>query len=351
METKNRNSTPEIRSGIKLQWLNDINRAVQVLTGLSIRFSAQAALITKGKALWAYAGQLPQAAAEELGNTIIHYADIEEGTDLMRFIQLDATSEEHKIYATQLASECTVALVYNNETPFSVIRAQAAEMVKALANDQSKLVDGQGRTKNRANINTNTLKKILTNNSTISNHGNAESKSPMETNELRNNEPDYVGYEGKNQPTRSDPSQGPEMKRRIRFEESSQAMYNLNYACLLIPRFPNHQMIGDLSMRLSEWLPKICVAYGWRLEQISVQKDHFQWIVSVSPTTAPGYLMRIIRKKLSEKIFEDFPRIRNENPSGDFWAPGYILTGSSNLHPAHLVREFIEETRARQGIS
>jgi REP element-mobilizing transposase RayT len=203
----------------------------------------------------------------------------------------------------------------------------------------------------KAKINTNTLKKILTSNTSTSDNLKTDINIPGEINEPGYNKPANKEPQGKGQPTKSNPSQGTENKRRIRFEESSQAMYNLNYACLLLPRFPNHQMAGDLSMRLSEWLPQICIAYGWRLESISVQADHFQWIVSVSPTTAPGYLMRIIRKKLSEKIFEDFPRIRNENPSGDFWAPGYVLTGSSNPHPDHLVREFIEETRARQGIS
>jgi len=150
---------------------------------------------------------------------------------------------------------------------------------------------------------------------------------------------------------RQEPAKGFEVGRRIRFEESSQAMYNLNYACLLIPRFPNHHMVGDLAMRLSEWIPQICIAYGWKLEYISVKKDHMQWIVSVPPTTAPAVLMRIIRKQLSEKILVDFPRIKNEILSGDFWAPGYILTSSSNPHPDHFVREFIEQTRMRQGIS
>ena len=351
MEKKNRNSNPEIRTEIKLPWLNDINRAVQVLTGLSIRFSAQAALIIRDEVLWAYAEQLPQAAAEELGKTIIHYSDIEEGADLMRFIQLDATSEEHKIYATQLARNMTVALVYDNETPFSVIRAQAAEMVKTLSSNQSNKVDAKVGKNNRENFNTNTLKKILTSNTSTPGNLDTDINIPGKINEPETNKLIDKRPQGKNQPSKSKSSQGTEIGRRIRFEESSQAMYNLNYSCLLIPRFPNHQMVGDLSMRLSEWLPQICIAYGWRLESISVQGNHFQWIVSVSPTTAAGYLMRIIRKKLSEKIFEDFPRIRKENPSGDFWAPGYVLTGSSNPHPDHLVREFIEETRARQGIS
>ena len=344
MEKENQKSNPDIRSIVESPWLNDINLAVQVLTGLSIRFSAQAALITKGDVLWAYAGQLPHAAADELGKTVIRYTDKEKNSDLMRFIQLDATSEEHKIYASKLTGDMTIALVYESQTPFSVIRAQASEMMKTLANNQPNLITAQVDKKPRAESNTSTFRNILSSNVTTSNY-----QEPVD--ESKFNSAFDNGWERKQEPVQEGSNKGIETGKRIRYEESSQVMYNLNYACLVIPRFPNHHMVGDLAMRLSEWIPQICIAYGWRLEYISVQKDHLQWIVSVPPTTAPGGLMRIIRKQLSEKIFVDFPRIKNDNPAGDFWAPGYILTSSSNPHPDNLVREFIEQTRMRQGIS
>lgn len=142
-----------------------------------------------------------------------------------------------------------------------------------------------------------------------------------------------------------------ETGRRVVFEPVTQALYNLNYACLLIPRFPQHNLIGDLSVRLSEWMPHLCIAFAWRMEYLSVRPEYMQWIVNVPPTTAPGYLMRIIRQHMSEKIFADFPRIKGENPSGDFWAPGYVLMGGTHPHPAQLVKDFIQQTRQRQGIS
>ena len=80
-------------------------------------------------------------------------------------------------------------------------------------------------------------------------------------------------------------------------------MYDLNYACLLVPRFGTHHLTGDLSERLSKWMPNICIAFGWRLEHLSVRPDYLQWVVNVPPTTSPGYLMRIMRKQTSNKIF------------------------------------------------
>jgi len=75
-----------------------------------------------------------------------------------------------------------------------------------------------------------------------------------------------------------------------------------------------------------------------------------QWVVSVPPTTSPGQLMRIKRQRTSEKIFDEFPRFTRENPSGDFWAPGYLILGGSQPPQIQVIKEFIAQTRQRQGI-
>ncbi|MEW5941095.1 MAG: IS200/IS605 family transposase, partial [Chloroflexota bacterium] len=142
-----------------------------------------------------------------------------------------------------------------------------------------------------------------------------------------------------------------EVAGRVILESTSAGLYQLNYACLLVPRFSSHYLTGDLAGRLGEWIPGICVAFGWRLEYLSVRPEYMQWVVSVPPNTSPGYLMRIMRQQTSEKIFADFPRLKRENPSGDFWAPGYLIMGGTQPHPSQLVKDYIKQTRDRQGVS
>jgi REP element-mobilizing transposase RayT/DNA-binding response OmpR family regulator len=141
-----------------------------------------------------------------------------------------------------------------------------------------------------------------------------------------------------------------EVAHRILLEPASPALVNLTYACLLIPRFDTHHLVGDIAERLTEWVPQVCVAFGWRLEHLAVRPQYLQWVARVPPSTAPGYIMRIIRQQTSERLFGEFPRHKADNPSGDFWAPGYMIMGSSQPLPQKLVREFILQTRQRQGL-
>jgi REP element-mobilizing transposase RayT len=137
--------------------------------------------------------------------------------------------------------------------------------------------------------------------------------------------------------------------RKLVVEPTSAGLYHLTYACLLVPRFTSHFITGDLADHVSKWLPNICIAFGWRLEYLAVRPEYLQWVVNVQPNTSPGYLMRIMRQQTSEKIFAEFNRFKKENPSGDFWAPGYLIMGGSQPHPAQLVRDYIQQTRQRQG--
>ncbi|HCC78634.1 MAG: hypothetical protein A2X25_09970 [Chloroflexi bacterium GWB2_49_20] len=375
MEKRIQASQPDLSSEKELPWLQDVNQAVQILTGLSLRFSAQAALITRNEALWAYAGQLPQEAATELGKAVVRYWDRNNDGDLMRFIRLETTSAEHKLYATHLAKDMVVALVFDSETPFNIIRSQAVELVRSLSSSPNNENDIKADLDDSKQLNINTLKNILAHipstNPTRQVQPDQQENEKVFPNPTKDPPPSIQQATFSQEPSpdisaasatyselldggdHENPNQSPfsETGRRVRFEQSAQAMYNLNYACLLIPRLPNHFMTGDLSVRLSEWIPKLCIAFAWRLEYISISPDYLQWIVNVPPTTAPGFLMRIVRQHISEKIFAEFPRLKNDNPSGDFWAPGYVLMGGTHPHPAQLVKDFIQQTRLRQGIS
>ena len=140
-----------------------------------------------------------------------------------------------------------------------------------------------------------------------------------------------------------------EAARKLVVEPTTAGLYHLTYACLLVPRFSSHYITGDLADQIGEWLPNICIAFGWRLEYLSVRPEYLQWVANVQPNTSPGYLMRIMRQQTSEKIFSEFPRMKKENPSGDFWAPGYLIMGGTQPHPQQLVRDYIRQTRQRQG--
>jgi REP element-mobilizing transposase RayT len=435
---------PVVSEFIDLPWLKDVNKAAQRLTRLTLESSAQAALITRGKTLWAYAGQFSQDTANELVLLVTRNWDEQKGGDLLRFARLETTRAEHMLYATTLAEGTILAMVFDAETPFSTIRSQANSLARSLSVEktgpvntvseekprnptqplQQESTDDTGDYPSIADIisdiptptprpHTEPIAPVMRIDLPVEKSSptpapakpaespaaearpstplaetrvvSRESSPPIPLRELSVDELDAtVKHEVRDfdatrkhefdelaataiaspqrpltpvrppQPGELDetkPHSITEVAGRVILESTSAGMYQLNYACLLVPRFSSHYLTGDLAERLGEWFPNICVAFGWRLEFLAIRPEYMQWVISVPPNTSPGYLMRIMRQQTSEKIFSDFPRLKRENPSGDFWAPGYLIMGGTQPHPQQLVKDYIKQTRQRQGIS
>lgn len=396
-----------------LPWLQDVTKAAQHLTRLTLESSAQAALITRNDRMWAYAGGLEQNAANELAMLVTRHWDGQKGSDLLRFLRLEATKAEHMLYATRLADDVVLALVFDAETPFSTIRTQAGKLADSLSLSEAEaspmpplasqpsasyeaptqfVDDGYEEdvpsiSDILSDIPSPTPDQLVyplppdaigTRPSTPvrSSQYSRESSPAVRVDELIANQNleetvEHVVQDfdatmpSKSRPRPETPIRKPmpgeldetrphsitEVASRVMLEPISPGLYNLTYACLLVPRFSSHHLTGDVSDRLSEWLPQICIAFGWRLEYLAVRPEYMQWVTNVPPSASPGYLMRIMRQQTSEKIFAEFPRLKKENPSGDFWAPGYLIMGGTQPHPPQLVKNYIKETRTRQGYS
>ncbi len=134
-------------------------------------------------------------------------------------------------------------------------------------------------------------------------------------------------------------------------EPASPGLSLLNYTCVLVPRLPQHYLTGELADRMAAWVQQLCLAFGWRLEGISIRPEYLQWTVQVAPAISPGNLVRIVRQRISQHIFSNYPTLADQNPSGDFWANGYLIVSGSQPPSVQLLRDYISQTRKRQGVN
>jgi REP element-mobilizing transposase RayT/DNA-binding response OmpR family regulator len=402
-------------------WLKDVTLAAQHLTRLSLSSASQAALITRGEDLWAYAGELPQPAAEELAHTTAHYWTDAGGGDMARYARLETTGGEYMLYATSLGGDFILALAFDAETPFSDIRSQANKLARAIASPPEELsadtkpgiiqepdaiqwevdpdpdvdysvpllddvppsipedwIPQSTPSEDRKDF----LDDLFADNTMPDPMPESkdsqlatfdppvslkldEQSSDIETlpsTVVPEEEYDQQDFQAETLPSQAELSSDPiadtipskkdkSEEEPLTVEPISPAMYNLTYTCVLLPRFPQHHLTGDLTTKLSEWITQLCIAFGWRMEHISIRPDYLHWMVNVPPTTSPGYIIRIVRQHTSRRIFLDFSRMEEENPSGDFWAPGYLIISGDQQPPPKLIKNFIQQTRERQGLS
>lgn len=310
-------------------WLADVSQAAQYLTRLTLESASQAALITRGDKIWAYAGQLPQKAADELGRAVADHWEDE--ADLARFVHLDATDSDYMMYATGLGGDYILAMAFDAEMPFSQMRAQAGQMAEALA--VAPQIEMRAARADEA-------PQII--------HMEAGGEMPPNESNAGHSEPAATPPDRPGTPSAK--IEGGRSVRYVGTEDTlGESSYDLHYAYAMIPRLPSHKLDGDLAEKLALWLPQLCLAFGWRLEHLNLQPDFIQWIVSMGPDASPDTVVHTLEQHLSDRIFDEFPRLQKENPSGKFWAPGFLIV-SGGKPDAALMSQYIQQTRRRQGV-
>ncbi len=144
-------------------------------------------------------------------------------------------------------------------------------------------------------------------------------------------------------------STGIDIGAAVHTDSYQQDPLELSFACLLIPRFSDHYLSGDITFSLPVWMKEISVSYGWRLETLVIRPGYLQWVLSVPATINPSNVVRQTRQHTSLKILTDFPRYKQQILAGDFWAPGYAMTAGNQLLSPEAISNFIQVTRKHQG--
>jgi REP element-mobilizing transposase RayT/CheY-like chemotaxis protein len=367
-----------------LPWLDDVNRAAQLLAKLSMASDAQAGLLIKNLELWAYAGQLPQAAVQELAqlvkqgwkrNPIVDETE-ESHVDLARYIRLKSTGGDYLLYATMLENQMLLALAFNAKMSFSDVRSQAVSLARALNSHPEERPQPNIQEESRKNETeaswlfapqvpqVDEEKQPQPEDSGLVDADADYAQSPAEIQDTRwiyEFAEDVEGKMGEEKGTGEDRTSGNQEGGAHQTEHGgssvpaslafhSPVICDLHFACVLVPRLPEHRLSGDLAQVLEGWMSRLALAYAWHLDFLEVCPTHLQWVAGVSPETSADQVIGQVRTRTSEMIFQDFPRLQADNPSGDFWAPGYLVVSSRKPLPGEVVNKFIRHTRLRQGV-
>lgn len=369
-------------------WFSDADRMAPLLAQHLLESGAEALLVTRAGAVWAYAGGFQQQLIEELAGAVEHYWRGPDGGDLARFIRLQASGDEVMLFATPLIGDMVLALVFPAKTQFSKIRRQTAATVQALLNQPlgqfaaeaaplPEQKDVKSSTGPRVRTSTAPIElqpwpELEDTGSSLSLNFQEHTASPQVPALSAEERVPKISMPGLPRapmpyevPSTVEADLADELPaqagtalpfadwtvQETHLDAASASVYKLTYACVILPRLPHHLLTSNLTRMLNEWVPQICIAFGWRVEQIAIRPEYAQFMIDVPPETSPQSLMQIIQRVTSQRIFSAFPTFRQENPSGDFWAPGYMIIGSSELPPAHMVQQFISQTRTRQGLA
>lgn len=143
----------------------------------------------------------------------------------------------------------------------------------------------------------------------------------------------------------------PQDANNVHFEPFHKRVYDMSYACLLIPRHPEHLLTGKIAEFVEKTMKSTCGTFGWTLGFVQVRPEYLQWVISATFGTPPSKCIHTIREQTSKGLLDKFKEFRDGAQYADFWAPGYLVLVGEKPHPQSIIEEFIKLTRQQQKLS
>ena len=366
-------------------WYENRNEVQTRLSRITLGPGLHEAVITHAGELWATAGKLSPGTAKEIASTTIHFWENGENADLARFVYLKSIDSQYFLYASRLAGGLILTFIFDANMPFSLVRPQALRLARSLstaspslpgsdnspvsAGQPSVQVKDQSPTLQVAGISLPPKSELIPLpgevfaadqvGEDISSSGwvrdyNATSTGPSQVVDQERRDFNIINSEEHNgTEPKADMKQDYHIPAQPdkKFESLINEVSNLIYTALLIPRVPHHSLTGDLASRLNRWMPQVCLAFGWKLEGLIVSPDYMEWMVHLPPNVTPVKMLEVVRTQTSQHIFITFSYLNQENPSGDFWAPGYLIASGAGSLPVEVLHDYIVRVRSQQTVA
>ncbi len=324
-------------------WLQDVNRAAQYLTTLTLEASAEAALLMRGQQLIAYAGQFGREGAEELARAVADNWARDGGggqSAQARFIRL-SSGADYLLYSTLAAADVVLSMAFQAETPLGMIRKKAKRATEALFSTMPEASSPPVETMESERV----------------------ASAPTETADLPNEwipkdiraaapQPEAAPRPVSAPPSASPLDYRPASAALPDVRRTPHGLYALSYTFLFIPRFPQTRLVGDIKEHLESWMTHLALIHDWRITSFMIAPDHVEVSIDCAPSEAPEKVVKALMHSTAEKVMAEFPRLANEHAgrAASFWAQGYYIVAPGRRLSADEIARFVAYERGEQGI-
>lgn len=117
----------------------------------------------------------------------------------------------------------------------------------------------------------------------------------------------------------------------MEYRHGSHTLYNIEYHFVWVTKYRHKVLTGDVALRVRELVRQTCDAFEIKILKGVVSKDHIHLLVSAPPTMAPSEIMRRIKGRTSNKLFDEFPHLKKKYWGRHFWARGYFCATTGQV--------------------
>lgn len=127
----------------------------------------------------------------------------------------------------------------------------------------------------------------------------------------------------------------------MEYRHGSHTVFNIEYHFVWVTKYRHKVLVGEVALRVRELVRQTCDAFEIEVLSGVVSKDPVHLFVSAPPTMAPSEIMRRIKGRSSNKLFEEFPHLKKRYWGRHFWARGYFCATAGQVTD-EMIRSYLD---------
>ena len=113
---------------------------------------------------------------------------------------------------------------------------------------------------------------------------------------------------------------------RKNYRKTPHSVYEIKYHFVWVPKYRFCILEGEIKEKIKEVISQICEGLEILIVEGKICKDHVHLCVSVPPKYSPAEVMKQIKGRTAEVLFDKFPELRKRYWGQHFWARGYFVS-------------------------
>ncbi|MBD2801025.1 IS200/IS605 family transposase, partial [Xenorhabdus sp. M] len=103
------------------------------------------------------------------------------------------------------------------------------------------------------------------------------------------------------------------------YRYGSHTVFNIEYHFVWVTKYRYKVLTGEVGIRVRELVRQTCEAFEIRILSGVVSQDHVHILVNSPPTLAPSEIMRRLKGRTANKLFEEFTHLKKRYWGQHFW--------------------------------
>ena len=135
--------------------------------------------------------------------------------------------------------------------------------------------------------------------------------------------------------------------RKTDYWSGAHTKHKLRYHLVWVPKYRKRVLIGKLAGRLKILLEEAAEVNGWRIEELSVMRDHIHMLVQIGPEQSVSRIVQIFKGGTSRILRQEFTELEEFLWGDSLWADGYFAE-SVGVSDEQMVRRYIRDQHDQQ---